>query len=155
MVTARQTALVEDFLKSLRPELLQEDVFLQGLSRTVGRDGVIRQLNESVYRNITWGPAEAGEQHIKVIGKSPPGSPTAGFVLLFEVADGQIAAIRQQPLFGGAPIAAAPVRLTDEIKALVDVGHHDGMPGGERIVDEGLDFIGEPDRRCRYRSTAK
>src|ERR1051325_369321 len=96
--------------RSLRPELLQEDVFLQGLSRTVGRDGVIRQLNESVYRNITWGPAEAGEQHIKVIGKSPPGSPTAGFVLLFEVADGQIAAIRQQPLFGGAPIAAAPVR---------------------------------------------
>jgi predicted pyridoxine 5'-phosphate oxidase superfamily flavin-nucleotide-binding protein len=130
------TALVEDFLRSLRPELLREDVFLQGLSRTVGRDAVIGQLSGSAYRNLSWGDAEAADGHIKVTGKSAPGSPTAGFILLFEVADGRISGIRQQPLFGGAPAAAAPVRLTDEIKARVDNALATRHPMVVAYVDE-------------------
>jgi predicted pyridoxine 5'-phosphate oxidase superfamily flavin-nucleotide-binding protein len=136
MAMAPQAALVEDFLKSRLPELLRHDVFLQGLSRTDGREGVIGHLNESAYHNLTWGPAEASEQRIRVVGKSPAGSQTAGLILLFEVADGQIAAIWQQPLFGGAPMAAAPVRLTDQIKALVDNALATRHPIAVAYVDE-------------------
>lgn len=133
---ALHTALVDEFLKSRRPELLRDDAFLQGLSRTVGREAVIRQLSDVAYRSVTWGAAEAGEQHVKVVGKSPPGSPTAGFILLFEVANGQIAAIRQQPLFGGTPPAATAVRLSDEIKALVDNALANRHPMVVAYVDE-------------------
>lgn len=133
---ALQTTLVEDFLRSRRPELLSDDVFLQGLSRTVGRDAVLRQLSDGPYRNVTWDGAEAGEPYVKVVGKCPPGSPTAGFILLFEVANGRIVSIRQQPLFGGAPVAAAPVRLTDEIKALVDNALASRHPMVVAYVDE-------------------
>jgi hypothetical protein len=41
-------------------------------------------------------------------------------ILVFEFAGERIAAIRQQPLFGGAPVAATPVKLDAEIRKLVD-----------------------------------
>ena len=130
------TALVEDFLKSRRPALLRDDAFLQGLSRIAGRDAVLQQLSGGPYASLTWGAAEPGEPYVKVVGKSPAGSQSAGFILLFEVANGQIVSIRQQPLFGGAAVPEAPVKLTDDMKALVDNALASRHPVVVAYVDE-------------------
>jgi len=46
----------------------------------------IAQRSEATYRNLSWSGAEAGEHYVKLVGKTPPASPSAGFILLFEVA---------------------------------------------------------------------
>jgi general stress protein 26 len=108
-----KSELVQEFLKSMRAELLAEDVFFQTLVRTSGREAVLRHFTgNEAYRNATWSPPEADGEKVKVTG--------GGLILVFEFAGGRIAAIRQQSLFGGAPTPATPVKLTDELKKLVD-----------------------------------
>ena len=113
--------LVQDFLKSMRAELLAEDAFFQALARTSGRDAVLKHMTgNEMYRQLAWSAPEADGAQVKVTGRMPPGSASAGMILVFEFAGERIGAIRQQPLFGGAPAPAMPLRLTEDIRKLVD-----------------------------------
>jgi len=113
--------LVQDFLSSMRAELLAEDAFFQALARTSGRDAVIQHMTRSeAYRQAAWSAPQAEGAQVKVTGRMPAGSASAGMILVFEFAGERISAIRQQPLFGGAPTPATPVKLTEDIKKLVD-----------------------------------
>lgn len=106
--------LVQEFLRSMRPELLAEDVFFQALARTSGREAVLKHFTgNEAYRKAAWSPPQADGERLKVTG--------GGLILLFEFAGGRIAAIRQQPVFGAAPPPpATPLKLTEEMKKLVD-----------------------------------
>jgi hypothetical protein len=128
-----KSQLVKDFLDSLRPskgrvtaraDLLADDVVFQTLGKISGREAVLQRLtaedNGRVFREATWSALEPEGDTVKVTGKMPPGSPGAGVIIVFAFAGGKISAIRQQPLFGGAPMPATPVKLTDELKQLVD-----------------------------------
>jgi len=125
--------LVKEFLDSLPPrdgpsgaraDLLAEGVVFQGLAKVSGREAVLQRFAAEdtgrVYRDVAWSAPELDGEDVKVVGKSPPGAPTGGVILLVSVTGGRISAIRQQPLFGGTPPPAAPVKLTDELKTLVD-----------------------------------
>jgi general stress protein 26 len=113
--------LVKDFLKSPRAELLADDAFFQALARTSGREAVLKHMaGKDVYRQVTWEEPQADGDKVKITGRMPPGSPSAGLILVFEISGERISAIRQQPLFGGAPAPAAPVKLTEDLKKLVD-----------------------------------
>lgn len=109
-----KTELVQEFLKSMRAELLADDVFFQALARTSGREAVLRHFaGNEMYRKASWSAPQPDGERIKVTG--------GGLILLFEFAGGRIAAIRQQPVFGAAPpTPATPLRLTEDMKKLVD-----------------------------------
>lgn len=105
--------LVKDFLQSMRAELLAEDAFFQALARTSGREAVLKHMTGTdVYRKAAWSQPEADGDRVKVTG--------GGLILVFEFAGRRISAIRQQAQFGGAPTPATPVKLTEEMKKLVD-----------------------------------
>lgn len=113
---------VKEFLAAPRAEALADEVFFQALARTSGRDEVLKRFSapDRIYRDMSWSAPQPDGERVRVTGKLPPGGPSPGLILVFEFAGERIAAIRQQPLFGGAPAAATPVRLTEEIKQLVD-----------------------------------
>jgi hypothetical protein len=112
---------VTDFVKSMRAELLAEDVFFQALARISGREAVLKHLTGAeMYRQLSWSAPEADGERVKLTGRMPPGSPSAGVILVFEFAGDRIGAIRQQPLFGAPPTPATPVKLTEDLKKLVD-----------------------------------
>jgi len=125
--------LVKEFLDSLQPrgaqakaraDLVAEDVVFQGLAKVSGREAVLQRLTAGdtsrVYRDVAWSAPELDGEDVKVIGKLPSGAPTGGVILVVSVTGERITAIRQQPLFGGTPPPAAPIKLTDELKTLVD-----------------------------------
>ena len=105
--------LVQEFLKSTRPELLAEDAYFQALARTSGRDAVLKHFaGNEVYRKASWSAPQADGERLKVSG--------GGLILIFEFSGARISAIRQQPQFGAPPTPATPVKLTEELKKLVD-----------------------------------
>ena len=125
--------LVKEFLDSLQPrdgqaearaDLVDVDVVFQGLAKVSGRGAVLQRLTAGdtgrVYRDVTWSAPELEGEDVKVVGKLPAGAPTGGVILLVSVTRERITAIRQQPLFGGSPPPAAPIKLGDELKKLVD-----------------------------------
>jgi len=122
--------LAKEFLDSLKPrdgrvtaraDLLAEDVVFQALAKTPGREAVLKRLTADdtgrVYREATWSAPEPEGEGVKTIGKLPAGG---GVILILSFAGERISAIRQQPLYGAPPQGATPVKLTDELKALVD-----------------------------------
>jgi general stress protein 26 len=129
-----KTELVQEFLKSMRAELLAEDVFFQALARTSGREAVLKHFTgNEVYRKASWSPPQADGERIKVTG--------GGLILLFEFSGGRIAAIRQQPVFGAAPpTPATPVRLTEELKKLVD----NALATRHPMMVAYVDALGQP-----------
>jgi general stress protein 26 len=125
--------LVREFLDSLKPrdaqvkaraDLVAEEVVFQALAKVSGREAVLKRLTAEdtgrVYRDVTWSAPEIDGDDVKVVGKLPSGAPSGGVILVVSVAGERISAIRQQPLFGGTATAAAPIKLTDELKTLVD-----------------------------------
>lgn len=125
--------LLKEFLDSLRPrdgrvtaraELLADSVVFQTLGKIDGREAVLKRLTAEdtgrVYREATWSTPEPEGDRVRITGKMPPGSPSPGVIIVFAFAGGKISAILQQPLFGGTPMPASPVKLTDELKQLVD-----------------------------------
>lgn len=125
--------LVKEFLDSLkardgrvqtRADLVAEEVVFQALAKVSGREAVLKRLTAEdtgrVYRDVAWSAPEIDGDDVKVVGKLPPGAPTGGVILIVSVAGERISAIRQQPLFGGTPMPAPPIKLTDELKTLVD-----------------------------------
>jgi general stress protein 26 len=105
-----KTQLVEEFLKAPRAELLAEDAFFQALVRKAGRDAVLEHFKSN--RIASWSSPEADGERMKVTG--------GGLILVFEFTGGRIQAIRQQATFGGAPTPATPLKLTEDIRKLVD-----------------------------------
>src|SRR4051812_18095975 len=103
--------------------LLSEDVFFQTLGRLSGRDAVLGRIladdGGRIYREGTWESAVSDGDSVKLVVRMPPGGPSAGAILMLEFRDGRICAIRQQPLFGGAPMPASAVKLPEELKKLV------------------------------------
>jgi hypothetical protein len=145
--------LVTDFLDSLRPaasgthgkpaprtELLAEDVIFQTLGKIEGRDAVIERMsndgNGAVYRTMQWEPAVADGAVVRVTGRMPAGG---GVIITFEFKGGLISAVLQQPL-PGAPIPATPIKITDEIRAMVASAQMDGFP----MTVAHLDVTGQP-----------
>jgi predicted pyridoxine 5'-phosphate oxidase superfamily flavin-nucleotide-binding protein len=143
--------LVKDFIDSLksrdggaakpRAELLAEEVVFQALAKTPGRDAVLARFTGAdsgrVYREATWSRPEPDGDAVKATGRMPPGSPNAGVILTFAFAGDRIAAIKQQPLYGGAPMPATSVKLTDELKKLVDSALSTRHPMILAYVDAG------------------
>jgi len=120
----------KEFLDSLKPrdgrvtpraDLLAEDVVFQGLAKTPGREAVLKRMTAEdtgrVYREVTWSAPEPEGADVKISGKQPAGG---GVILILSFAGERIGAIRQQPLYGATPQAATAVKLTDELKKLVD-----------------------------------
>lgn len=150
MASADPIKLVKDFLASLRPganskpapraELLTEDAVFQTLGKVEGRDAVIeRMAGESSgqpYRVMQWSEPETDGGEVRITGRMPAGSAMGGVVITFRFAGERICAVLQQPL-PGAPVPATPLRLTPELKALVDGASVDGFPLVVAYVDEG------------------
>jgi Pyridoxamine 5'-phosphate oxidase len=133
-------ALVKDFLVSLKPsgdgkikpraDLLTDDAAFEALIKLSGRDAVIERMSGDttgrVYREVTWGKPEQYGDALKIIGRTPPGSLMGGAVLVFHFAGDKISIIQHQPI-PGAPMPATELKLSPELKALVNnalVTHH-------------------------------
>jgi hypothetical protein len=126
-------ALVKSFLASLKPsghgkiepraDLLMEDATFEALLTLSGRDAVIERMTADttgrVYREVTWGEPERYGEALKVIGRTPPGSLMGGAVLVFHFAGDKISVIQHQPI-PGAPMPASELKLSPELKALVN-----------------------------------
>ena len=126
-------ALVKNFVTSLRPsgdgkikpraELLTDDVVFEALIKLSGRDAVIERMSADttgrVYRQVTWGEPEKYGEALKITGRTPPGSLMGGAVLVFHFAVDKISVIQHQPI-PGAPMPATELKLSPELKALVN-----------------------------------
>ena len=125
--------LVKSFVKSLKPssdgavkpraDLLAEDATFVALITLSGRDAVIERMSGDktgrVYREATWGEPEKYGEALKITGRTPPGSALGGAVLVFHFKGDKISVIQHQPI-PGAPMPASEVKLSPELKALVN-----------------------------------
>jgi len=129
-----KTELVTRFLASPRAEMLTEDAFFQALARTSGREAVLKHFSANeVYRKAAGSPPQADGERLKVTG--------GGLILIFEFAGERISAIRQQPVFGAAPpTPATPVKLTEELKKLVD----NALATRHPMMVAYVDALGQP-----------
>jgi hypothetical protein len=126
-------ALVKNFLASLQPssggkvrprvDLLAEDAVFEALIKLSGRDAVIERMSADttgrVYREVTWAEPEEYGEALRIIGRTPPGSLMGGAVLVFHFAGDKISIIQHQPI-PGAPMPATEIKLSPELKALVN-----------------------------------
>jgi hypothetical protein len=128
-----KSKLVKEFLDSLKPrggqvqpraDLLAGEVVFQALAKVAGREAVLARFTAEdtgrVYRDATWSAPEPEGEDVKMVGKLPPGASSGGVILVVSVSGDRISVIRQQPVFGGTLQAAAPIKLTEELKTLVD-----------------------------------
>lgn len=149
MAGADSIKLVKDFLASLRPgsdgkpapraELLAEDAIFQTLGKIEGRDAVIERMagdGGQPYRVMEWGEPEVDGADVRITGRMPAGSAMGGVIITFRFAGKRISAVLQQPL-PGVPTPATPLKLTPEIKAMVDSASPDGFPMTVAHVDAG------------------
>jgi hypothetical protein len=126
-------ALVKNFLASLKPssdgkvrpraDLLAKDAVFEALIKLSGRDAVIERMSADttgrVYREVTWAEPEEYGDALRTIGRTPPGSLMGGTVLVFHFAGDEISIIQHQPI-PGAPMPATEIKLSTELKALVN-----------------------------------
>jgi Pyridoxamine 5'-phosphate oxidase len=126
-------ALVRTFLASLkrsadgkvkpRADLLTDDAVFEALIKLSGRGAVIERMSGDttgrVYREVTWGEPEKYGEALKIIGKTPPGSLVGGVALVFHFAGDKISVIQHQPI-PGAPMPATELKLSPELKVLVN-----------------------------------
>jgi hypothetical protein len=126
-------ALVKEFVASLKPsadgklkpraDLLADDAVFEALIKLSGRAAVIERMTGEttgrVYREATWAQPEKYGDGLRIVGRMPAGSPMGGAVLVFHFAGDRISVIRHQPI-PGAPIPATELKLTPELKALVN-----------------------------------
>jgi len=150
MASADSIQLVKEFLTSLQPrssgkpvpraELLTEDAIFQTLGKIEGRDAVIERMAGEAggqpYRVMEWSEPEPDGAEVRITGRMPAGPAKGGVIITFRFAGKRISAVLQQPL-PGVPTPATPLKLTPEIKALVDSASVDGFPMAVAYVDEG------------------
>ena len=107
------------------PDLLADDVAFLALNVDLrGRDAVLKRLTDKdtgrVYREATWTDAKAHGEAIQITARMPDAAPQSGNVLLLRFRDAQVATIRQQLLLPAKPAPETALRLTDELKGLVN-----------------------------------
>lgn len=115
-------------LKGGRPELsrlLADDVSFKSLNVDIrGRDGVLQRLADrhagSVYREAEQVDLQANGEAVQATFRMAASASQSGNILLLHVRNDRIAAIEQQLLLPMRPAEPAPLRLTDELKTLVD-----------------------------------
>ena len=105
--------------------LLTKDIAFRSLNVAIkGRDEVVQRLSNretgSVYREAEWTDMASNGEAIQVTLKMPASSPHPGNILLLWFRDDRIAVIEQQLLLPMRPAPAAPLRLTNELKDLVN-----------------------------------
>ena len=144
---------VSDFLDSLRPaadgkpapraELLTEDAIFQTLGKIEGRDAVIARMSNdgagAAYRTMQWEAPVLDGADVRITGRMPAGSTVGGVIITFQFKAGRISAVLQQPL-PGAPIAATPIKITEEIRTMVANAQVDGFP----MTVAHVDLKGQP-----------
>ena len=144
---------VKEFLGSLKPgrdgkvapraDLLTEDVIFQTLGKITGRESVIKRMSDEAsgrpYREMAWAEPVMEGSDVKITGKLPAGSPMGGVIIVFRFAGDRISAVLQQPL-PGAPTAATELKLSPELRKLVDTAHATGYP----IIVAHVDGTGQP-----------
>ena len=141
---------VTDFLASLRPaaggkpapraELLAEDAIFQTLGKIEGRTAVMERMGNdgagAVYRTMQWGTPVMDSTEARITGHMPAGG---GVIITFGFKGGLISAVLQQPL-PGAPVPATPIKITDEMRAMVASAQTDGFP----MTVAHVDVSGQP-----------
>ena len=144
--------LVRDFLASLRPaadgkpapraDLLTDNATFQTLGKIEGRDAIIERMAGEAgqaYRVMQWQEPTMDGAEVRITGRMPAGSAMPGVIITFRIAGERISAVLQQPL-SGAPTPATPLKLTPEMKALVDSAQTAGFP----IVVAHVNESGQP-----------
>ena len=126
--------LAQQFLTSLRPptdgngvpraDLLDDTVTFQvGMTRVTGRDAVLQRLTgpaaDRIYQQVDWSVPRVNGEAVQVDGYLPPSSPVGGIVVLIYFVGDHIALIQQQGITG-APPSPAELKLTPELKELVN-----------------------------------
>lgn len=128
-----RNALAKTFVMSLRPsadgkttpraDLLTDDAVFEALIKLTGRAAVIERMTGEttgrVYREVTWSEPERYGDALKMTGRMPAGSLMGGAVLVFHFAGDKISLIQHQPI-PGAPMPASEIKLSAELKALVN-----------------------------------
>jgi len=107
------------------PDLLAEDVAFQSLNVDLrGREAVLKRLTDEdssrVYRESTWTDAKPSGEAVRITARMPGDAPHSGYVLLLHLRGAQIAMIQQQLLLPMKPAPETVLRLTDELKNLVN-----------------------------------
>ncbi len=105
--------------------LLTEDVAFRSLNIEIkGRDKVVQRLADretgSVYREAAWIDMASNGDAIQVTLKMPEASPHPGNILLLRFRDDRIAVIEQQLLLPMRPAPLTQLRLTNDLKELVN-----------------------------------
>lgn len=105
--------------------LLTEDAAFKSLNVDIqGRETVLQRLRDRevgrVYREAEWADMRPNGEAVQVTLRMPASSPHSGNILVLRFRDDRIAAIEQQLLLPMRPAPVTAVRLTDELKDLVD-----------------------------------
>lgn len=132
---SQRTAAVEAYLaalgaaegsaaRALAP-VLADDILVQtNFGRAQGREAAIAQLTEPrtaglVAAGVRWSAPHTDAGRIVVTGSLPENAPFGGLELVFDFSGDTISRVEQQTL-PAAPLQPRPLRLTPEIKAVVD-----------------------------------
>jgi hypothetical protein len=107
------------------PGLLTEDVAFKSLNIDIqGRQDVLRRLTDGeagrVYREAEGIDLAPGDEAIQVTLKMPSSSPHSGNIVQLRFREGRVAVIEQQLLLPMRPAPVTTLRLTDELKGLVN-----------------------------------
>lgn len=107
------------------PDMLTPDVSFDSLNVHIeGRDAVLKRLTDKdtgrVYREATWVDATDHGDAVQITARMPPGTPQSGNILLLGFHGGQVAGIRQQLLLPARSAPETGLRLTEELKTLVN-----------------------------------
>jgi hypothetical protein len=105
--------------------LLTEDVAFRSLNVEIeGRDKVLERLSDReagrVYREAEWSDMRATGEAMQVTLEMPESSSHSGNILLLRFRGDRIATIEQQLLLPMRAAPVTPLRLTDELKGLVN-----------------------------------
>ena len=93
------------------------NVNLSGVDSVLDR--IARQPTRDTYRQVAWSDPEATADGVRAIGRMPADAPRAGVVLTFVFDGDRIATVQQQNL-PPRPAPSSALRLTPELKQLVD-----------------------------------
>ncbi|TXL71221.1 pyridoxamine 5'-phosphate oxidase family protein [Vineibacter terrae] len=127
------------------PALLAADATFMALNVTLsGRDAVLQRLTGKdtghVYREAAWTDAVRHGEAVRITARMPDSAPQAGYILLLRFRDGLVAGIQQQSILPARPAPATALRLTPELKALVN----DALAARHPMLLAYVDETGQP-----------
>ncbi|HJP68089.1 MAG TPA: pyridoxamine 5'-phosphate oxidase family protein [Sphingomicrobium sp.] len=107
------------------PQLLAEEVTFASLNVDIrGKQAVVQRLTGEdtgrTYREATWIDAKPHGSGVQITARMPDTAPTSGNILLLHFQGDLVATIQQQLLLPSKPPAATPLKLTSELKEMVN-----------------------------------